>query len=1336
MIRLTHLKISNFKQLREVEIRFPERFCALVEGLNEAGKSTLLESIYFGLYGKGLATVGGLSSLIAHGSQNAEVTLGVMVHDVQLDITRKLRSTGATKARVEVLRPDSSEIVDGVNKTNKEVLAYLNNLDGESLLASCFVQQKKLGGLEELSVAERQKILLRLLDMDRLSSMGGAFRWGLAEKRELDTAHKKFRLAHLACEIAEARGKLGRLERLLAMAKIHSALEEADALNEKARSAREAADSHAAESLRLKEMISRIEALDKIIHLLEQILRAREVITGREQDLKNVLSDLAHIDLLEEETLPALQSELSAINHLRGQIEQVALMEKEKEKITGRVEQLRAAIKKGDDLAGPKNELNQLNARKESASVEKDDLNRLYGAARNAENLKETIERTKLEISQAEQRKGRLSATLEVWRNLAQRHLQASVLTQKLETLNQEITGHEGKVEIARDIQNKRAEIDQLAKSVVASTERELSLKHLNEQADNFNTRKQRLAQVESQLSSSRAELAEDERIYLHAQQANALRRWAVAKRDEDIRSKQGQRNAELRRKVEEARGRQQQALGKERDTNRLLLTGWGLAGIGIVILAGGTFTTWFLIPVGLVSIIAGISIASIGVNRRKKATADHIAAGQEVSQYERGVVQGEADLRARQSQSPLDIEEAKRQLLALGVDEPADADDAESKAKDLGLDSIVELSSQLESKRQEVQRIGIDLQGKHGALEAETQVFLRELNRAKIASVSEITRAICSEQEEQQRAGQSQTLKRREIDQLNATLPAEWMMEDLVKELENCKREQQRIDRELAQIQGVIEAEERLIQDVFGTEKVFELNAAATLIDEIANALANMTRKKELALSKLTQAKSMIPNGLSSADLYRKLDEAAKTVNGLEVEIKGIQARIEAEEEAIAKILQKEQLLDLDDAQALVDKLEAERVALSSRIADVWKAEKVLLERWNITANTTSALNLITGEESRILTEIKRTQDQIDKRADIKTERDRVTVGISSQLDNIANWYNELAGAANTAQLSLDIQKLDCHTEPELLNQTREKRKPYDLAKLRSDQQDAVHSQATEESIASQNENKAREYIHTAKSLLASLGITDLREITSINITEYLHDFNQVASADAPTFLEELETIGKRIYSCDDEATRLEGELLVKRDRLDFEECQQELNNLKRKEVVCDRAGLVLGKVQENILKAVLPSTLNYMCKLLPYLTNGNYHEAQLDEDTYKIRVWDGRAGDYIQKDVFSGATQDQFSLALRLAFALATLPEGLGARPKFIFLDEPTAGFDGERRKAFVELLTRGEVAAQFDQIFLLSPQGVFETNPLPHYIRLANGRVVDESLSSVKA
>lgn len=79
-------------------------------------------------------------------------------------------------------------------------------------------------------------------------------------------------------------------------------------------------------------------------------------------------------------------------------------------------------------------------------------------------------------------------------------------------------------------------------------------------------------------------------------------------------------------------------------------------------------------------------------------------------------------------------------------------------------------------------------------------------------------------------------------------------------------------------------------------------------------------------------------------------------------------------------------------------------------------------------------------------------------------------------------------------------------------------------------------------------------------------------------------------------------------------------------------------------------------------------------------------------------------------------------FQYAFRFAFALATLPQERGSAPSFIFLDEPLGSFDSERADALIYLLTEGEIARAFDQIFLISHVHVDE--------RLFTNRVVMEN------
>jgi exonuclease SbcC len=91
----------------------------------------------------------------------------------------------------------------------------------------------------------------------------------------------------------------------------------------------------------------------------------------------------------------------------------------------------------------------------------------------------------------------------------------------------------------------------------------------------------------------------------------------------------------------------------------------------------------------------------------------------------------------------------------------------------------------------------------------------------------------------------------------------------------------------------------------------------------------------------------------------------------------------------------------------------------------------------------------------------------------------------------------------------------------------------------------------------------------------------------------------------------------------------------------------------------------------------------------------------------------------------VFSGATQDQFSLALRLAFALSTIPSSKGARPGFIFLDEPLSGFDIQRREGLIILL-KNDLPKYFEQIIIISHiEQLMEE--FPAHIQLEAGRIV---------
>lgn len=154
-------------------------------------------------------------------------------------------------------------------------------------------------------------------------------------------------------------------------------------------------------------------------------------------------------------------------------------------------------------------------------------------------------------------------------------------------------------------------------------------------------------------------------------------------------------------------------------------------------------------------------------------------------------------------------------------------------------------------------------------------------------------------------------------------------------------------------------------------------------------------------------------------------------------------------------------------------------------------------------------------------------------------------------------------------------------------------------------------------------------------------------------------------------------------------------------------------------------RAEKLLETTRDGIMAGVKSRIETHMMRFLPPLTDQRYNRARIDEKNYRIEVFDREARRWRGKGVFSGATQDQFSLALRLAFALSTIPTSRGARPGFIFLDEPLSGFDTQRREGLLRLL-REELPRYFDQIIVISHLEQLREE-FPEQLRLETGEIV---------
>ena len=167
----------------------------------------------------------------------------------------------------------------------------------------------------------------------------------------------------------------------------------------------------------------------------------------------------------------------------------------------------------------------------------------------------------------------------------------------------------------------------------------------------------------------------------------------------------------------------------------------------------------------------------------------------------------------------------------------------------------------------------------------------------------------------------------------------------------------------------------------------------------------------------------------------------------------------------------------------------------------------------------------------------------------------------------------------------------------------------------------------------------------------------------------------------------------------------------------------EEVVRRLERQLQVVRRAVEGVQATGESLRNRVRPGVQGYMSTILPALTSSKYRAAVLDDD-YNLQVWDPEAGEYKPKEVYSGGTEDQFLLAMRLAFALALLPEVKGQKPEFVFLDEPLGSSDEIRRSGIVDYLAQ-DLSKKFKQIFIISHVGGLEEH-VQNIIMLDDGMV----------
>jgi DNA repair exonuclease SbcCD ATPase subunit len=326
MIIIKHLTVERFRLLREIDLHFPQRGSILIQGPNEAGKSTLFESIYFALYGESLTSKRKKRSrdeneryddLILYGENDAHVTLILTIGPSELIVRRSIKRGKGQEISLSVRRLGMpEECITELDVANTRIISEIGNIDGRTLRTSCLIEQKALSRVEQLSGSEREATLHTMLGLEKLTRLAEQFKVTDEDERLLTESRELLDLAEIQSRIPELSIQLGQLEAALDAVTIREGLVEVD--NQKAEiEEKELALEHLRQKREeLKTQQNRIQQLRKAQNILSEIITAYETIAEAQLELPDLERQLSDIERREVDELPALEERVQALSDL------------------------------------------------------------------------------------------------------------------------------------------------------------------------------------------------------------------------------------------------------------------------------------------------------------------------------------------------------------------------------------------------------------------------------------------------------------------------------------------------------------------------------------------------------------------------------------------------------------------------------------------------------------------------------------------------------------------------------------------------------------------------------------------------------------------------------------------------------------------------------------------------------------------------------------------------------------------------------------------------------------------------------------------------------------
>ncbi|MGH3848491.1 MAG: AAA family ATPase, partial [Pseudonocardiaceae bacterium] len=170
-MRITRLYLQNYRVYEDpLDLEIPPGLVGIY-GLNGAGKSSLIESIRWVLYGRSRTSV----DEVRTSGVNADcLTEAEFEHEGHLYMVRRAITGINSTVRAQAFA-DGLQVAEGVRDTSRYVHSVLGMDDG-AFRASVFAEQKQLAAFSSQTPADRRKLVLQLLGITPLDGARDAVR--------------------------------------------------------------------------------------------------------------------------------------------------------------------------------------------------------------------------------------------------------------------------------------------------------------------------------------------------------------------------------------------------------------------------------------------------------------------------------------------------------------------------------------------------------------------------------------------------------------------------------------------------------------------------------------------------------------------------------------------------------------------------------------------------------------------------------------------------------------------------------------------------------------------------------------------------------------------------------------------------------------------------------------------------------------------------------------------------------------------------------------------------------------------------------------------------------